>query len=135
MGKVVFDQRVVGFIAQRIGTVPDICTAVGWENDTGKIVAGVIFERFNGRNVYFHGAGDGSCFWPRALLKAIAIHAFETIGALRVTTVTQSNNSAALAWDKAYGFVEEGRMIGAAHDGSDSVYLVLWKHDCKWLSK
>lgn len=47
--------------------------------------------------------------------------------------ITQSSNMRALAWDLAYGFTEEGRMVGAAHDGSDSVYLVLWKKDCRWL--
>ena len=133
MGKVVHDQRVVEFVAQCIGPVPDKCTAVGWESDDGRITAGVLFERYNGRNVFFHGAGDGSRFWPRALLRAIAQHAFVTLGAVRVTTVTQSSNAGALAWDLSYGFKEEGRMVGAAHDGSDSVYLVLWKDECKWL--
>lgn len=133
MGKVVHDQRVVQFVADRIGPVPEICTAVGWENDDGRITAGALFDRFNGRNVFFHGAADGSGRFSRVFLRAIARHAFVTIGALRITTVTQSSNARALAWDLAYGFKEEGRMVGAAHDGSDSVYLVLWKDDCKWL--
>lgn len=133
MGKVVHDQRVVDFVAQRIGAVPDKCTAVGWENDDGRITAGALFERFNGRNVFFHGAADGSGQYSRALLRAVAAHAFIKLGAVRMTAVTQSSNERALAWNLAYGFREEGRMAGAAHDGSDSVYLVLWKDECKWL--
>lgn len=133
MGKVVHDLRVVQFVADRIGPVPEICTAVGWEDDDGRITAGALFERFNGRNVFFHGAADGTGRFSRVFLRAIATHAFVTLGAVRMTTVTQSSNARALAWDLAYGFKEEGRMVGAAHDGSDSVYLVLWKDDCKWL--
>lgn len=133
MGKVVYDQRVVKFVEQRIGNVPEKCTAVGWENNEGRIAAGALFERFNGRNVFFHGAADGSGQFSRVFLRAIARHAFVTVGAERITTVTQSSNARALAWDLSYGFKEEGRMVGAAHDGSDAVYLVLWKHQCKWL--
>lgn len=128
-----YDQRIVEFVAQRIGGTPGQCTAVGWIDDQGRVRGGVLFDRCNGRNVFFHGAGDGSGCWPRALLRAIAHHAFVTLGVERITTVTQSSNMRALAWDLAYGFTEEGRMVGAAHDGSDSVYLVLWKKDCRWL--
>lgn len=131
-GRTVYDRRVVDFVAGLIGPVPQQCTAVGWEQG-GCIVAGALFERFNGRNVFFHGAADSGKFFHRTFLRAIAHHAFETLGAHRVTTVTQSSNAAALAWDKNYGFVEEARLRGAAHDGSDSVYLVLWREECKWL--
>ena len=132
-GRTVYDRRVVDFVASKIGPVPSMCTAVGWES-RGSITAGALFERFNGRNVYFHGAADGSKHFHRAYLRAIAHHAFVTLGAERVTTITQASNASALAWDKGYGFVEEGRMARAAHDGSDAVILVLWKEGCRWLS-
>lgn len=134
MSRVVFDGRVVRFVASRIGGAPGECTAVGLESDEG-IVAGVIFERCNGHNVFFHDAAvDGYSWTNRDFLKAIAYHAFNTMGVPRVTTVVASSNLPALGWDLQYGFVEEGRLKGAAHDGSDSVYLVLWKDKCKWLN-
>lgn len=135
MGKVVRDQRVVEFVEARIGGNFDKCVPVGWEDENGHVVAGAVFERFNGRNVFFHGAAETGKLYSRVFLAAIAHTAFVQLGAQRITTVTQSSNVAALNWDRVFGFTEEARLKQAAHDGSDSVYLVLWRKDCRWLKQ
>lgn len=133
MSRIVTDSRVVEFVAARIGQVRGPCTAVGLEKD-GRIVAGAIYERCNGHNVFFHGASDGSKTWAsRQFLRALSAHAFHTLGVPRMTTVVAASNAEALAFDAKFGFREEGRLAQAAHDGSDAIYLVMWREECKWL--
>lgn len=123
------------FVEARVGRVRNPCTAIGLDRG-GVIVAGAIYERCNGRNVFFHGASDGSKLWAtRGFLRALFYHPFSTLAVPRITTVVASSNHAALAFDMKLGFTEEGRMRGAAHDGSDSIYLVMWQDDCRWLPK
>jgi RimJ/RimL family protein N-acetyltransferase len=132
---VVTDDRVVAFVEHRIGgKVWNPCTAVGLERD-GEIVAGAIYERCNGQNVFFHGAANDSRTWAsREFLRALVAHPFEVLKVPRMTTVVAASNAQALMFDAGLGFVEECRLRGAAHDGSDSIYLVMWKGDCKWLN-
>lgn len=132
---IVTDSRVVAFVEQRIGgKVWNPCTAVGLERD-GVIVAGAIYERCNGCNVFFHGAANDSRTWAsREFLHALMSHPFETLRVPRMTTVVAASNAEALAFDAGLGFVEECRLAGAAHDGGDSIYLVMWKKDCRWLN-
>lgn len=135
MGKVVRDQRVVSFVEARVGGQFGKCLAVGWEDENGQVVAGAVFEKFNGFNVFFHGAADTGKLYSRVFLAAIAHLAFVELGARMITTVTSSSNKSALNWDRVFGFEEEGRLCGAAHDGTDSVYLVLRKDKCRWLKQ
>lgn len=131
---IVFDGRVVDFVELRVGRVRGPCTAVGLEKN-GHIVAGAIYERCNGFNVFFHGASDGSKTWAtREFMAAMARHAFNTLAVPRMTTVVASSNLDALAFDAKFGFKEEARLRGAAHDGSDAIYLAMWEKDCKWLN-
>lgn len=129
-----YDTRVIEFVEERIGgKVHGPCTAVGMEED-GRIIAGAIYERCNGHNVFLHGASDGSKQWAsRALLRAVAEHAFVTLGVPRMTTMVAATNADALRFDLKFGFREEGRMKNAAHDGSDLIVLVMWRDECKWL--
>lgn len=128
------DTRVIEFVEERIGgKVHGPCSAVGMEED-GRIIAGAIYERCNGHNVFFHGASDGSKRWAsRELLRAAAEHAFVTLGVPRMTTMVAETNKDALRFDLKFGFREEARMKNAAHDGSDLIILVMWREDCRWL--
>lgn len=134
MKRIVSDSRVSDFIAAQIGPIRNPHVAIGIEED-GRILGGAIFERCNGFNVFFHGASDGSGKWlTRGLVQAWMRHAFEELKVPRITTVVAASNHKALAFDAALGFVEEQRLKNAAHDGSDSIYLVLWRENCKWLN-
>jgi RimJ/RimL family protein N-acetyltransferase len=133
VSRIVRDQRVVDFVAERIGGRPEKCMAVGLERD-GLIVAGALYERCNGHNVFFHGAGDGTRRWAtREFIRALVRFPFVELNVPRMTAVVAASNLAARAFDEKLGFVEEGRLAGAAHDGSDSIYMTLWRHSCPWL--
>lgn len=134
MKRIVTDFRVVAFVESQIGKIRVPCTAVGLE-DNGVIIAGAIYERFNGHNVFFHGCSDSTKRWATpGFIRALMHHPFVSIGAPRMTTIVAASNHQALAFDDALGFREEGRLAQAAHDGSDAIYLTIWKHECKWLT-
>lgn len=130
---IVTDTRVVEFVEERIGKCRYPCTAVGKERD-GKIVAGAIYERNNGHNVIFHGASDGSRMWAtKGFIRALVEYPFLSLGLPRMSTPVAATNLEALNFDHTLGFVEECRQVNAAHDGSDLIWLVMWRHQCKWL--
>ena len=133
MSRVVYDTRVVEFVEERVGKCRYPVTAVGLEKG-GIIVAGAIYERFNGHNIIFHGASDGSRTWAtKGFIRELCYHPFVRIGAPRMSTPVASSNELAIAFDTALGFEEEARQIGAANDGSDQIWFVMWKDNCKWL--
>ncbi len=136
MKRIVRDLRVVEFVLPRIGATIDSlkCTAVGLESN-GIIVVGAIYERCNGHNVFFHGASDGSKTWAtEAFMRAMVRVPFVELGLERMSTVVAESATDTLLFDYHFGFEEECRLKGAAHDGSDSIYLVMWKKECKWLA-
>lgn len=134
MSRIVYDERVSEFVQARIGECRNPHTCVGVERD-GRIIAGGLFERFNGYNVFFHGASDGSKAWvSRPLMRALAHHAFITIGSPRLSTYVAASNTGAIAFDKFFDFEFEFSQKRAAHDGSDLIWFVMWKEKCKWLS-
>lgn len=134
MSRIVRDERVVDFVAERIGGRPAKCMPVGLERG-GAIVAGALYERCNGHNVFFHGASDGTRRWAtRQFIRELVRFPFVELDVPRMTTVVAGSNPAALTFDEKLGFVEEGRLAKAAHDGSDSIYLTLWRDRCPWLA-
>ena len=134
MSRIVRDSRVLEFVQSHVGVCHNPCTVVGLERD-GRIIAGALYEKFNGHNVIFHGASDGSKKWAtRGFIRELCRHPFVNMGAPRMSTPVASSNEAAIRFDLAMGFEEECRQKSAAHDGSDLVWLVMWKDKCKWLS-
>lgn len=131
---IVTDARVVDFVEARIGKCRYPCTAVGLERD-GNIVAWAIYERNNGHNIIFHGASDGSRRWAtRGFIRALVAYPFITLNLPRMSTPVAASNVAALEFDRRLGFRVEGVLRQAANDGSDLVWLGLFRKDCKWLS-
>jgi hypothetical protein len=130
---IVTDTRVVEFVESFIGKCRYPCTAVGQELN-GRIVAGAIYERNNGHNIIFHGASDGSKRWAsKGFVRALVVHPFVELDLPRMSTPVAASNHLAMAFDLALGFEEECRQVGAAHDGSDLVWLVMWRDRCRWL--
>lgn len=132
MSTIVNDQRVVDFVAERVGMKqPMQCYPVGLEQD-GTIIAGALFERGNAHNVFMHGAVDRPV--TRPFLRALFAYPFDKLGVRRVTVMPPSSNMEAIAWDIRVGFEFETKLAGAAHDGSDLLVFVMWKDRCRWLN-
>lgn len=100
----------------------------------GDLVAGVVYEGFNGRNVWMHVAAKPGANWlVRMYLRACFHYPFVTCGVDRVSGYVNESNQAARRFDEHLGFREEGRLRGAAPDGGDVILYVMWKRECRYV--
>ncbi len=98
----------------------------------GHLVAGVVYEGFNGRNVWMHVAAKPGASWlVRMYLRACFHYPFVTCGVDRVSGYVNASNTAARRFDEHLGFKEEARLCGAAPDGGDVILYVMWRKDCR----
>lgn len=81
----------------------------------GEIVAGVLFNCFDGPNVHVTVAGGG---WTRGFLRAVGDYVFRQLGCARMTFTTEQEAVARLAG--RLGALREGLMrdcFGAGRNG------------------
>ncbi|PIM52103.1 hypothetical protein CS062_16240 [Roseateles chitinivorans] len=106
--------------------------AIGLRRD-GVIVAGVIYEGFNGPNIWMHVAAVPGRRWlTREYLLACFRYPFEVCGVQRITGYVDASNTDARRFDEALGFKEEARLKGAAEDGGDVILYVMRREDCRY---
>lgn len=123
-----FVQSSLGALAKAEGM-----TAIGLERD-GKLVAGVVYEGFNGHNVWIHLAGlPGRRWLNREFLRAAFCYPFVQCGVQRLSGYVNASNLDARRFDEHIGFQEEARLHGAAPDGGDVIIYVMQKEDCRYV--
>lgn len=128
--------RVGRWVCERTGGVwsPVDAWAIGLERD-GQLVAGVVYDHFNGASVAMHVASDGSKRWlNRPFLRFCFDYAFMRLKVKKVIGMVPSNNQAALEFDKHLGFVEEARLKDA-HPGGDLIFVTMTRAQCRWLKE
>ena len=125
--------RVFEYVRQH---VPVLMTsdmkAIGLERN-GELVAGVIYEGFNGRNVWMHVAITGQ--FTREYLRYVFHYPFIELGCDRVSGYVEASNTAARRFDEHLGFVPEARLKGAAADGGDVILYVMKKKGCRYVAQ
>lgn len=115
---IVADERVARFVSETLGF--PLCppyTCMGLERG-GEIVAGIVFNCFEGYDVHVTAAGKG---WTRGFLRAVGDYVFGQLGCLRATATTERPEVVALA-EKLGGQVE-GRMRNHFGKGRDGVII------------
>ena len=105
--------------------------ALGLERD-GEIVAGVVYENWNGRSVVCHIAISGRM--TPAYLAAIYDYPFNVCGVDKIIVPVSSGNSKALRLVGKMGFTEEARIHNADTDG-DIVFLTMARESCRFLGR
>ena len=113
-----------GFFEARsraIGLVKDDC-----------IVAGVIFENWNGRSLMAHMVVEDKL--TRGFIHAIFDYAFTACNVLKVICPVSSANLKSCRLVENMGFNEEGRIKDAAPDG-DVILYTMTKPDCRFLGE
>lgn len=109
--------------------------AVGLERD-GKLVAGVIYEGFNGQNVWVHlMAEPGSRWMTRDYLRYCFHYPFNEMGVKRISGYVNASNLAARRVNEHFGYKQEAVLSGAAPDGGDVILYVMWRDDCRFLGE
>jgi RimJ/RimL family protein N-acetyltransferase len=113
----------------------DGMTAIGWRKN-GELVAGVVYEGFNGRNIWMHVAANPGRDWLRRdYLKACFGYAFTICGVDRVSGYVNASNTDACRFDEHLGFEPEARLKGAAQDGGDVIIYAMWKARCRYVDQ
>lgn len=113
---------------------PNRGTAIGLV-ENGEILAGVVYENFNGRNCFVHlSAVPGRRWLNREFLWFGFHYAFEQLGCERITGMVASTNKQAMRANEHVGMELESILINAAPDGHIVVYR-MFREDCKWLNR
>ena len=105
--------------------------ALGLRKD-GELVAGVVYENWNGRSVVCHIAFMGRL--TPSYLAAVFDYPFNVCGVDKIIAPVSSGNSKALRLVGKMGFTEEARIHNADTDG-DIVFLTMARESCRFLGR
>lgn len=127
MIRYVGDDRVARFVGERVGSiiVPPF-TAMGIERD-GEIIAGVVFNHYEGTDVHFTAAGHG---WTRGFLHEVGRYVFDTLGCIRMTAITEQPQVVRLA--QRLGGEVEGLMRDHFGPGRHAFVVGILKADYRY---
>ena len=107
--------------------------AIGLERD-GALVAGVIYEGFNGSNIWMHVAAEPGARWmTKDYLRYCFKYPFDELGVSRISGYVNASNLIARRFDEHLGFEPEAVLKGAAPDGGDVIIYVMWRRNCRYV--
>jgi RimJ/RimL family protein N-acetyltransferase len=125
MKRIVWDQcqRVGEWVCERIGGNfdPKSATAIGLERD-GELIAGVVFDHYNGKSLAMHVAGIGSHWMTRDYARACFGYAFGQLGVAKILGLVDSTNAQARRYDEHLGFELEATVKDAGVKGDLLIY-------------
>lgn len=105
---------------------------IGLERD-GELIAGVLYEGWNGQNVWMHVATSPGKKWTLEFLRYAFHYPFMELGCKRVSGYVEASNKAAQRFDEHLGFQREAVLRGAASDGGDVILYVMWREECRYV--
>lgn len=137
MRRVIWDEpeRIGQWVCARVGGRfdPSMATAIGLEKD-GVLVAGVMFDNFNGRSISMHVAGEGGHWMTREYARACFGYAFNQLKVNKVIGLVDSSNQAARRYDEHLGFQLEATITGAGKVG-DMLIFSMTPEQCRWIGR
>lgn len=102
----------------------------------GNLVAGVIYERFNGVHMEVAiTARTGSPWASRQALKHLFGYPFVQMGCVAISALVPMSNLASLNLATKLGFEPEAYVKYAAPDGSPMVVLKMFRENCRWIDQ
>lgn len=132
--RLTFDAELVGpWVVARGGGIwfPGRGTAIGKLNEAGELVAGVLYEDWNGANIVCHIAGEGN--WAtKEFLHIIFDYPFNQLGVKRITAPNASDNATSINLVKRMGFELECTLTQATPSG-DLLLFRMFRDDCRFL--
>lgn len=106
---------------------------IGLERD-GELVAGVLYEGYNGKNVWMHVAAEPGKRWmTKDFLKYAFSYPFNEMKISRVSGWVEARNAAAIRFDEHLGFKREALLAGAASDGGDVIIYKMTREECRYV--
>lgn len=130
---VTFDPEIVGpWVCERAGGkyIPGAFAAIGRIKD-GRLVAGVLYENFNGANVFCHIAAEGN--WAnKRFMWLIFDYPFNQLNCKRITTTVSPENVTSQKFTSKLGFDVETKLKDA-HPQGDIWVFRMFKDNCRWI--
>lgn len=106
---------------------------VDFHGSTCTILAGVLYDQFNGASIHMHVAAVSGRRWMTREFLWFAFHyPFNQLGVRKIIGLVPAYKEDVLAFDKHLGFCEEAR-IKDAHLLSDVVILTMTREQCRFL--
>ena len=106
--------------------------AFGLEEE-GELIAGVIFDSWNGASLCMHVAAKPGARWlTRDFIRVCFYYPFVQLRAKKILGLVGSGNTAARRFDEHLGFVLEATLADAHPDGDLLVYSMT-PEQCRWL--
>lgn len=129
-------ELIAAFVSVRQGLKPDApwgsFTALGLIRGE-RLVAGVIYNNFEGANACMHvGAEDGAMWLTPEFLHAAFDYPFNQLGKRRVTALTRKKNKRVRHFVENLGFKYEGTLPHYYQDDDMCVYGLL-RANCRFL--
>lgn len=102
----------------------------------GRLVAGVVYERFNGFHVEASiAAAHGASWADRSTLFKLFHYPFHQLGADAITVTVPGSNLPSLNLALKLGFEPQAYVAFAAPDGSPLIVLQQFRNTCRWVNR
>ena len=120
------------FLCKKLGYCPSAwAQCITCVDETGKPLAGVIYDAYNGVSVNAHIWMEGRPH--KEWFVAIFDYPFNKLGVTKVVGQVGGNNKKAQLLDQHFGFVEEGRVRDYSEDG-DLLMYTMTRDQCRVLN-
>lgn len=125
---------VIDFVKQFFPLNPSANqVGIGLEED-GELIAGVVYDDYNGSNIWMHVAAiPGKRWLNREYLWFCFHYPFEQLGVSRVSGWVEEDNLEARRFDEHLGFKPEAVLAGAGSSGQDVIIYRMWRHECRFI--
>lgn len=125
-------EHVGPWVFERIGTfwVKGRGNAIGKLKD-GELIAGVVYEDWNGPNVVCHIAGEGNWATPK-FLATIFDYPFNQLKVRRITVPVCASNVKSIKLVEKLGFRKEAELLGATSKGNLLLFR-MFRDECKYI--
>lgn len=126
-------ERVGAFVSKMMGDVEFACPrAIGLEED-GELIAGVVYDNYNGASICMHVAAiPGRRWMTREYLWFTFYYPFVQLGVKRITGLVPESNMTARKFDEHLGFELEA-ILRYAHPDGDMLVYRMFKEQCRFL--
>lgn len=133
--RIVCDAERIGlWVSDRMGVRQwSAPSAIGLERD-GELIAGVVYDYFNGASVCMHVAASVPHWLDREFLWFAFFYPFEQLGVRRITALIPEVNAQSRKFAEHLGFLLETRLEQAHPEGDVLVYR-MFRHQCRWLKR
>lgn len=128
------DDLVARWVRRRItGFMPEPNARALGVVRRGDVVAGVVYERFNGVHIEASIAADSAGWASRKALAHLFGYPFRQLGCEAISVIVPASNLVSLNLATKLGFAPEAFVKFAAPDGTHLIVLKMFRDSCDWI--